>query len=440
MATASAISCWLCHSVWRVAFSLDRLQPFRDGEELGRHVKRGEKAITLCRPVTVKRTTSADDGTEETAAATWFVYRPLWFVLAQTDGKALPPTTAPKWDATRALAALDVQEIEFAALDGNTLGYAQGRTIAVNPVNPLPHKTRFHELAHVLLGHTAEGEQHDGELTPRNLRECEAESVALLCCAALELPGIEYSRGYIQNWWGKGNPIPEKSAQRILKAADSEGWPRAICSRRSGGGIMPPLNTQRAAVYARVSTSDQTCENQLLELRRYCEARGWQAAEYVDTGISGAKDKRPALDVLLKDAKRRRFDVLVCWRLDRLGRNLRHLVTMLEDLNHVGVAFVSLGEGIDCTTPAGKLQLHVLAALSEFERARIAERVRAGLSRVKAAGRRLGRPERQVAEAVLAPVRGLSVREAAKRLGVSPATAHRWLSQKTSPESTLRTQ
>jgi len=87
-----------------------------------------------------------------------------------------------------------------------------------------------------------------------------------------------------------------------------------------------------------------------LELRRYCEARGWQATEYVDSGISGAKDKRPALDVLLKDAKRRRFDVLVCWRLDRLGRNLRHLVTMLEDLNHVGVAFVSLGEGIDCTT------------------------------------------------------------------------------------------
>ena len=87
-------------------------------------------------------------------------------------------------------------------------------------MNPLPHKTRFHELAHVLLGHTAEGEQHDGELTPRNLRECEAESVALLCCAALELPGIEYSRGYIQAWWGKGNPIPEKSAQRILKVAD----------------------------------------------------------------------------------------------------------------------------------------------------------------------------------------------------------------------------
>jgi DNA invertase Pin-like site-specific DNA recombinase len=151
--------------------------------------------------------------------------------------------------------------------------------------------------------------------------------------------------------------------------------------------------TTRAAIYARVSTSDQTCENQLLELRRYCEARGWRATEYVDTGISGAKDRRPSLDALLTDAKRRRFDVLVCWRLDRLGRNLRHLVTMLEELNHVGVAFVSLGEGIDCTTPAGKLQLHILAALAEFERERIRERVVAGLRRAKAQGTRLGRPK-----------------------------------------------
>ena len=108
----------------------------------------------------------------------------------------------------------------FDATDGNVLGFARGRSIAVSPINPLPHKTRFHELAHVLLGHTAEGEQHDGELTPRNLRECEAEAVALLCCAALDLPGVEFCRGYIQSWWGAGNPIPERSAQRILKAAD----------------------------------------------------------------------------------------------------------------------------------------------------------------------------------------------------------------------------
>ena len=130
----------------------------------------------------------------------------------------------------------------------------------------------------------------------------------------------------------------------------------------------------KAAIYARVSTLDQEPENQLAELRRYVEARGWTAVEYVDKGVSGAKDRRPALDRLVSDAARRRFDVLVCWRLDRLGRNLKHLVTLLEELQAMGVAFVSLGEGIDCTTPAGKLQLHILAALAEFERARIAER------------------------------------------------------------------
>src|SRR6266571_4399041 len=105
----------------------------------------------------------------------------------------------------------------------------------------------------------------------------------------------------------------------------------------------------RAALYGRVNTSEQTAENQLLELRRYIQARGWTGKEFVDSGVSGAKDKRPALDALLKDAKRRRFDVLVCWRLDRLGRNLKHLITLLEDLQALGVAFVSLAEGIDAT-------------------------------------------------------------------------------------------
>src|SRR6266513_4099772 len=142
----------------------------------------------------------------------------------------------------------------------------------------------------------------------------------------------------------------------------------------------------RAAIYARVSTFDQEPENQLQELRRYVQARDWTAVEYVDKGVSGAKDRRPALDQLLADARRRRFDVLVCWRLDRLGRNLKHLITLLEELQALGVAFVSLGEGSDCTTPAGKLQLHVLAALAEFERERIRERVVAGLARVRSKG------------------------------------------------------
>src|SRR5512142_2820667 len=108
-----------------------------------------------------------------------------------------------------------------------------------------------------------------------------------------------------------------------------------------------PMKPTRAAIYARVSTFDQEPENQLAELRRYVEARGWTSVEYVDRGVSGAKDRRPALDQLVTDAKRRRFDVLVCWRLDRLGRNLKHLVGFLDDLQSLGVAFVSLAEGID---------------------------------------------------------------------------------------------
>src|SRR5688572_13110858 len=182
----------------------------------------------------------------------------------------------------------------------------------------------------------------------------------------------------------------------------------------------------KVAIYARVSTTDQTCENQLLELRRYADARGWTVTrEYVDEGVSGAKERRPALDSLVKDAKRRRFDVLVCWRLDRLGRNLRHLVTLLEDLQAVGVSFVSLGEGIDCTTPAGKLQLHILAALAEFERERIRERVLAGLARAKAQGKRLGRPRLDPAKVAIP---GGTVRAAAAVWGVSKSTAARWIS------------
>ena len=189
-------------------------------QEFGRHVKKGEKALTLCMPLTVKKTRTQEDGTEEVDAFTRFVYRPHWFVLAQTEGAEVPPTPIPPWDAGRALQTLGIDEIPFDLTDGNCLGFARGRSIAISLLTPLPHKTRFHELAHVLLGHTAEHQQSDGEVTPRNLRECEAEAVALVCCAALDLPGVEDSRGYIQSWWGAGNPIPERSAQRVLKVAD----------------------------------------------------------------------------------------------------------------------------------------------------------------------------------------------------------------------------
>ena len=182
----------------------------------------------------------------------------------------------------------------------------------------------------------------------------------------------------------------------------------------------------RAAIYARVSTVDQEPENQLQELRRYVEARGWAAVEHVDHGVSGAAERRPALDRLVADARRRRFDVVVCWRLDRLGRNLKHLITLLDELQALGVAFVSLAEGIDATTPAGRLQMQILGAISEFEKGRIVERVRAGLARARTQGKRLGRPRAAVPIERLQRVAGLPVDAAAERLGVSRSTVKRW--------------
>ncbi len=188
-----------------------------------------------------------------------------------------------------------------------------------------------------------------------------------------------------------------------------------------------PLNRpSRAAIYARVSTLDQTAENQLAELRQFVQARGWSAHEYVDQGVSGAKASRPALDDLVRDARRRRFDVVICWRLDRLGRNLKHLITLLEDLQALGVAFVSLHEGIDATTPAGRLQMHILGAIAEFERERIRERVMAGLQRARKQGTRLGRPRARVPEDRVRNVAHLPVDVAAERLGVSRSTIKRW--------------
>jgi DNA invertase Pin-like site-specific DNA recombinase len=186
------------------------------------------------------------------------------------------------------------------------------------------------------------------------------------------------------------------------------------------------VGIMRIAIYARVSTLDQQPENQLLELRRYAEARGWRVvAEHIDHGVSGAKERRPALDALRVQAKRRQIDGVLCWRLDRLGRNLRHLILLLDELQALGVAFVSLAEGIDATTPAGKLQLHILGAIAEFERGRIQERVMAGLARARARGQRLGRP-RLLPLPVGAP-RGLTVRAAAQAWGVSKSTAARRL-------------
>src|SRR5262249_39189446 len=157
-------------------------------------------------------------------------------------------------------------------------------------------------------------------------------------------------------------------------------------------------------------------------------------AEYVDRGVSGAKDRRPALDALLKDAKRRRFDVLVCWRLDRLGRNLKHLISLLDDLQALGVAFVSVAEGIDATTHARKLQMHSVGAIAEFERERIRERVLAGLQRARSQGKRLGRPR---VHPVKIDAPGGTVRAAAKAWGVSKTTAADWIRKGRKPDKPL---
>ena len=181
----------------------------------------------------------------------------------------------------------------------------------------------------------------------------------------------------------------------------------------------------KAAIYARVSTLDQEPENQLQELRRYVETRGWTATEYVDRGVSGAKDRRPALDRLVADARRRRFDVIACWRLDRLGRNLRHLVTLGDELQALGVGLVSLGESIDTTTPSGRLLFGILATLAAFERDRLRERTISGLQRAKAQGVKLGR-RRTTPATIVVP--GGSVRAAAAIWNVSKSTAARWIS------------
>ena len=205
------------------------INTFVGWKELGRYVRKGEKAITLCMPVTVNRKPAADSsgtGDDENPPArqatfTKFIFKPRWFVLAQTDGAEYRPEPTPGWDEQIALTAMEIQHVAFDLFAGNVQGYAQRRQVSVSPIAFAPKRTLFHEIAHVLLGHTAEARTlRDDDKTPRNLAEVEAESVALICCESLALGGAEHSRGYIQHWL-RGDSIPERSAQRIFKAADS---------------------------------------------------------------------------------------------------------------------------------------------------------------------------------------------------------------------------
>ncbi len=190
------------------------------------------------------------------------------------------------------------------------------------------------------------------------------------------------------------------------------------------------LQPSRVALYARVSTlnHNQDPELQLAELREYATRRGWAIAEeFVDRGVSGSKESRPALNRLMADAHRRRFDAVLVWKIDRFGRSLKHLVNALAELDARGVAFVSMRDNLDLTTPSGRLMFQIIGAMAEFERSLIQERVRAGLRNARAKGKRLGRPRAIVDAAEIAGLRasGASWRAVARELRVGEGTARR---------------
>ncbi len=189
-------------------------------------------------------------------------------------------------------------------------------------------------------------------------------------------------------------------------------------------------STPRIGIYARVSTSDQSTDSQLLDLRRYVSDRGWQIyREYCDNGISGTKESRPALNQLMDDAKKRRFDTVLVWRFDRFARSTKHLILALEEFKNLGIDFVSYQENIDTSSPLGGAIFTIIGAVAQLERDIIAERVKAGLRRAVENGKRLGRPKAGIDEEEVVRLRekGLSFREIARRLNLSKSTVARHL-------------
>jgi DNA invertase Pin-like site-specific DNA recombinase len=188
-----------------------------------------------------------------------------------------------------------------------------------------------------------------------------------------------------------------------------------------------------AAIYARVSTSDQTCAMQLKELRAYVKARGWKVAgEYVDTGWSGAKASRPELDRLMQDARGRKVDAILVWKLDRWGRSVANLVASLQELHALGIRWIATTQGLDTdqSSPVGRLLIHMLSAVAEFERSLAQERIRAGISAAKTRGVHCGRPRKVVDRLRVAEMRaqGVSFRAIARQLGISLAKVQRTVS------------
>lgn len=200
------------------------LNTYRGWLEKKRQVRKGEKGITLCIPIPFKRAAQADDAQDETTepqVCYAFRFRAYWFVLAQTEGEETYIPPIPGFDIDTALRALNISHASFDEMNGNIQGFANGREIAVNPLAALRHKTTFHEIAHIVLGHTTTERLVDSEQTARHIREVEAESVALICCETLGLEGAEFCRGYIQHWLKTEKEIPNQSAARIFVAASS---------------------------------------------------------------------------------------------------------------------------------------------------------------------------------------------------------------------------
>jgi len=198
------------------------------------------------------------------------------------------------------------------------------------------------------------------------------------------------------------------------------------------------MNNKRIAIYCRVSTRDQNSESQLLDLRKYCEARQWAIVnEFVDDGFSGTKseDKRPALKSLMESARKKRFDLVLTWRFDRFARSTTHLLRSLEEFKHLGVDFVSFQENIDTSSPLGQALFTIVSAISQLERDVIVERVLSGLRRAKAKGKRLGRPRVAIDQDKLIKLqsKGLGLREIGRKLGVSKDSVKRLLEASQKP-------
>jgi DNA invertase Pin-like site-specific DNA recombinase len=199
---------------------------------------------------------------------------------------------------------------------------------------------------------------------------------------------------------------------------------------------------KRAALYLRVSTVDQNPETQGIELRHFAKQRGYEIVqEYVDHGVSGTKVRRPALDQLLKDANRRKFDAVLVWSSDRLARSTKHFLQALDELNELGIQFLSQREAIDTDGPLGRAIIVIISAIAELERSLIVERVRAGMRRAKLEGRRIGRTPLDVDRVALVRdrVAGMSLSRVAKKYGLSRASVVRFVHESQAREKEVET-